>query len=493
MKKTISFLVITLVMFFSSVLICRAAGISVNESLSSKQVVVGNTVTVSVKISSSSPIGAINYSVSYDDEKLTHVSGVLNDVTDDKYGQTSFTLTFKFRAKASGNAYIGFSILEAYDTDLNSLTWSNTSATVNIVTQAEIQASYSKNNYLSYLGVDNFEISPAFDKDTDSYSLTVENEVTAINVSGNREDSKSSVSGLGEYGLEEGNNIIEVVVTAQNGSSRTYTLNVTRNELSPIVVKVDDKDYNVVRKAELITAPDSSFLPTTIKINEEDVPAFINEKIETTLVGLKDAEGNISLYSYKDDEYTPYVEFAFNSIIITQSDDIEIPKKFEKVTIKIGNTDVTAYKYKDDKNNDNFYIIGAKNVNTGEENLYQYDSKENTIQILNTSLFNKVDKLVDDNNIYMYIILGLGTLLIVTYLFFLFSMIKKKKKDSKKKEEKEKKEEVKEDKKQKKENKEEEPVKEVEEEKEVTKRIALKEEKKKREKSNKEIAKKEKR
>ncbi len=491
MKKTISFLVITLVMFFSSVLICRAAGISVNESLSSKQVVVGNTVTVSVKISSSSPIGAINYSVSYDDEKLTHVSGVLNDVTDDKYGQTSFTLTFKFRAKASGNAYIGFSILEAYDTDLNALTWSNTSATVNIVTQAEVQASYSKNNYLSYLGVDNYDI--GFSKEDDAYLITVENEVTSINVSGTREDSKASVSGLGEYTLEEGNNIIEVVVTAQNGSSRTYTINVERKELSPIVVKVDDKDYNVVRKAELITAPDSSFVPTTIKINEEDVPAFINEKIETTLVGLKDAEGNISLYSYKDDEYTPYVEFAFNSIIITQSDDIEIPKKFEKVTIKIGNTDVTAYKYKDDKNNDNFYIIGAKNVNTGEENLYQYDSKENTIQILNTSLFNKVDKLVDDNNIYMYIILGLGTFLIVTYLFFLFSMIKKKKKDSKKKEEKEKKEEVKEDKKQKKENKEEEPVKEVEEEKDVTKRIELKEEKKKREKSNKEIAKKEKR
>ena len=460
MKKTINYLIIALVMFFSSVLLCRAAGVSVSETLSSKQVVVGNTVTVTVKISSSSPIGAINYSVSYDDDKLTHLSGVLNDVTDDKYGQTSFTLTFKFRAKAAGNANIGFSILEAYDTDLNSLTWSNTSSSVKIVTQAEVQASYSKNNYLSYLGVDNFEISPAFDKDTDSYSLTVENEVTAINVSGNREDSKSSVNGLGEYGLEEGNNIIEVVVTAQNGSSRTYTLNVTRNELSPIVVKIDDKDYNVVRKPELITAPDSSFVPTTIKIGEEDVPAFINEKIETTVVGLKDDEGNISLYSYKDDEYTPYVEFAFNSIIITQSDDIEIPKKFEKVTIKIGNTDVTAYKYKDDKNNDNFYIIGAKNVNTGEENLYQYDSKENTIQILNTSILNKVDKLVDDNNIYMYIILGLGTLLIVTYLFFLFSMIKKKKKDSKKKEEK--KEEVKED-------------------------------KKKREKSNKEIAKKEKR
>ncbi len=492
MKKTINYLIIALVVFFGGTLMCHAAGVSVSETLSSKQVVVGNTVTVTVKISSSKPIGAINYSVSYDDSKLTHTSGVLNDVTDDKYGQTSFTLTFKFRAKAAGNATIGFSILEAYDTDLNALTWSNTSSSVNIVTQAEVQASYSKNNYLSSLGVDNFEFYPAFNKDTDTYSLIVENEVTAINVSGTREDSKSSVTGLGETTLEEGVNLVEVVVTAQNGNSRTYKIYVTRNELSPIVVKVDDKEYNVVRKAELITAPDTSFTPTTIKIGEDDVPAFINEKISTTLVGLKDSEGNISLYSYKDNEYTPYVEFAFNSVIITQTDDIDIPKEYEKTTIKIGNNDVVAYKYKEDKNNDNYYLISAKNVNTGEENLYQYDSKENTVQIFNNSLLNKVDKLVDDNNIYMYIILGLGTLLIVTYLFFLYSMIKKKK-NSKPREEK-KVEEIKEKKKKK--DKQEETddfFKELEEVKEEEKEIVEKEDKKKREKSNKEIAKKEKR
>ena len=44
------------------------------------------------------------------------------------------------------------------------------------------------------------------------------------------------------------------------------------------------------------------------KINEEEIPAFINNNTNVILVGLKDSEGNIKLYSYKDNNYILYKE-----------------------------------------------------------------------------------------------------------------------------------------------------------------------------------------
>ena len=142
--KKIKLLILSLVMFFTGSIICYAATLNVTAYLSTSQAVVGNTVTFSVKLSSSTPIGAVNYSVTYDSSKLTHVSGTLNDITDNYYGKTSYTLTFKFRAKAKGNANITFKVNEAYDTNLKPLSFSNKTKTLNIITQAQLEGSYSK-------------------------------------------------------------------------------------------------------------------------------------------------------------------------------------------------------------------------------------------------------------------------------------------------------------------------------------------------------------
>lgn len=423
--KKIKLIILSLMMFFTGSIICYAATLNVTAYLSTSQAVVGNTVTFSVKLSSSKPIGAVNYSVSYDSSKLTHVSGTLNDITDDHYGQTSYTLTFKFRAKAQGSANITFKVNEAYDTDLNSLSFSNKTKTLKIITQAQLESSYSKNNNLSKLEVEGYKISPTFNKNTVSYSLELENEVRSINVTGSVEDSKSSVSGLGKQTLVEGVNKINIKVTAQNGSSKTYTLNVTVKELKPIVVEKDGQTYNVVRKKELIKSPNSNFVDTTIKIDQEDIPAFVNEKTNTTLVGLKDKEGNIALYTYNNGKYSPYKDFNFDSLIVTISDKADVPKGYYETKIKIDDEEVTAYKTQGI--NDGFYLISAVNISTGEEHLYQYDEKEKTIQRFNEESLDKINELNEKNNKSLYVVIGLGGLLIVTYIVLLFSTMKKKK------------------------------------------------------------------
>lgn len=62
------------------------------------------------------------------------------------------------------------------------------------------------------------------------------------------------------------------------------------------------------------------------------------------------------------------------------------------------------------------------NIETGEKNIYEYDSKENTIQ-----RYKKDDiKTKTNDNIYLYASFGLGALLVVTYLVIIISLVKKK-------------------------------------------------------------------
>ena len=437
--KKIKAILLALTLFFGSTLIVNAASLNVNEYLSSDKVSIGDTVTVTVKLSSSSSFGAINYTVTYDSEKLTHTSGNLNDVIFATDNTTkSANLTFKFKAKANGNATINFKINEAYDFEENTFSSSNASKTVTIITPEEKKATYSSDNNLSKLGVEGYSITPAFNKNTTTYSLEVENEVTSIKVTGTKSDSKASTKGLGDHSLEEGVNKIEVKVTAQNGNSKTYVINVTRKELAPIIVKVDDVEYNVVRKEELLTEPNTTFTKSTLTLGEENVPSLINEASGITLLGLKDSEGNVTLYEYKDGNYTKYNEIKeANLIIIPINGKIDNMSYYEETTLDINGVKYIAY-----TRDNSFYVLKGKNIETGEESVYQYNAKDGSIQLFNNKDLMELmaantttEKRIMKRNI---VIIVLALLLVFTYVGILISLINKKNKKKKKKEKKEK-------------------------------------------------------
>ena len=63
-----------------------------------------------------------------------------------------------------------------------------------------------------------------------TYDVTVPLDVESIEVYATASDSKASISGTGKKNLEEGLNEFEIVVTAEDGTVKTYTINVTREE-----------------------------------------------------------------------------------------------------------------------------------------------------------------------------------------------------------------------------------------------------------------------
>ena len=171
--KSLILIVTALFSFFIGTTKVDAASLSLTESLSTTSTVVGNTVTVTVRMSSSVALGYIHYTMSYDTSRLTLTSGTQNGVLYNFTGnEKSTTVTFKFKAKASGTANVNFNIYEAIDWNFNNFSYKGTTTkSVTIITQQQLESSYSKNNNLSSLRVDGFEMTPAFNKDTTKYSI----------------------------------------------------------------------------------------------------------------------------------------------------------------------------------------------------------------------------------------------------------------------------------------------------------------------------------
>ena len=428
--KKILFLMIALCSFslFSQNVEASTGKISVS---SSSTVVVGNTLTVTVTLSSSTALGAWEFDINYDSSylRLTSSTAENNGTYFVNYGNGSMkskTYTLKFKALKSGSTNITVGSYDVYDWNEDSMSITKSNKKVTLMTQEELEATYSKNNNLKDISVtvgeEKYELDPSFDSDTLEYNVTVPTGTTLVSVLATKSDATASVDGDGEIEVTEGLNTIPIVVTAQNGDEKTYTLVINVEDQNPIHVSVDGKNYTVVKSLTLLSAP-ASFTNTTIQIEGFDIPAFVIVAIGFSLVGFKDQSGNVLLYRYLDGEYSLYNEFHSKSYILVPVDFSE-ELDYIKTTVDINGITMDAYKYTEDSN---LVIINALNLETGSENLYLYDSKDGSAILFDDSFIKDANQTI---KYYSYVILAFGgaIFLMLILIFILLHSTKKKQK-----------------------------------------------------------------
>ena len=440
MKRIVKYFSLFVCMFIMSISYVKAAGYDV--SVTSNTIIVGNSVTL--KISANDLAGRFDFSVSNSSVISMSSSNVFLD-NDSK----SITIT----AKSAGTSVITITPTDAtsYDGDAitgnrtiiitvnnkptsNPNTGGNSSGTSNTSTPVKKK---SNNNYLSSLTVDGYSLDKEFKKDELEYSLVVESGTDKVIINAQLDDDKAKVTGIGEIALKEEDNKLEIKVTAEDGSTRTYILNVKIEELNPVEVTIDKKKYSIVRKEiDSIKIP-NGYEKSTIKIGDEDILCYKNNKTKNILMILQDDKGNNNLYSYneKTKKYTLYSSLTLGNTTLSIIDMPSnlVPKGYTKVSFKYDDTKLEGYQYiesnktyaaDDGFKGSDFYLVYAINEKTGEKALYVFDKLEGTIQRFNSDLVKAYE---DENNQYfLYMLISL-TLLAVSIIVLSAVLIKQKK------------------------------------------------------------------
>lgn len=167
-------------------------------------------------------------------------SVTLNGVLGDEYAST---LAFKEYALTSDKTVITLPVV-AENGDIKSYT-------INVVKVYP----KSTNNYLSKLEIEGYEIE--FNKDTLEYSIKVSSDVETLDITAVAEDAGARVNIYGNSDFKEGENTVTVVVTAEDGSERTYTITVDKEAKKEVVDKNEDnteeeKSNNQLEKTIII-------------------------------------------------------------------------------------------------------------------------------------------------------------------------------------------------------------------------------------------------
>lgn len=431
MKKRFLILFSIFILFLAPNII-KAASANVQISAPSS-VYVGETVTVSVTISSSASLGSWQYTVAYDDSILGDSSqGQTVASYAENSGKTSVTNSWTFKAKSSGS--VTFSIpsivVYAFDDDSEMSLGGSTSASINVIkpssggnggstggnTGGHSDYKYSDDNNLSSLNIEGFNID--FDSSVTEYSVSVPNDTKKVKIGATANDGNASVSGIGDYDVKEGNNEIKIVVTAENGDTKIYKINVVVKELSPIEVKVNDKTYSVVRKSDKLPKVNATYKSSTILVKGESVPCYHSEITDIYLIGLMNDKGKVELFNYdsKSDKFSVYNEINIGGLYISLIENSDVPIGYKSGFVKIGDKEYNGY-LKDGS----YSLLYGINLETGEKNFYSYDSSEGTLQKYVSS--SKVN-----GKCYSYILFGLIGLCVFEFIMIIACVVSKNKK-----------------------------------------------------------------
>ena len=88
----------------------------------------------------------------------------------------------------------------------------------------------SNNKVLKSLTVDSYKLTPEFSSDVTEYSLKVGEDVNSLEVEAIAEDEAADVKVTGNDNLLMGENTVEITVTAEDGTVKTYKIYVTKGE-----------------------------------------------------------------------------------------------------------------------------------------------------------------------------------------------------------------------------------------------------------------------
>lgn len=399
-----------------------ADGISVSAGQGS--VSVGKTVAFSITVPSGSE--AWTYSVSWSGN-LTLESG---DTAPMGFEGDSRTNQLVFRANGTGTGTVSISAgsycIAGVDYDASG------SASVTIVAASEPDDSEpdytpstpgkSGNNALSTLTVSAGTLTPAFDPAVTEYTLSLPQGTEKLTLTATPSDSNATVQGDGELTLQEGENTLPLVVTAENGDTKTYTVTAKVAQAPTLFLDYNGQRLGVVKDVSQVTPP-AGFAPAEpITYSGDTLPIWTDVSGKRTLVYLMDEKTSAQgfyLFSQTTGVQSPYLPILCGSVTYIYTD---IPKELSSVpgltpaTVKAFGQTLNGWTYNDASLKD-FCVLYLMD-DAGSYGYYTYDSREETLQRFSGAVFTDSGETLAVPMLYVYIAGGAALVLLILLIVF---------------------------------------------------------------------------
>ena len=388
-----------------------ADGISVSAGQGS--VSVGKTVAFSITVPSGSE--AWTYSVSWSGN-LTLESG---DTAPMGFEGDSRTNQLVFRANSTGTGTVSISAgsycIAGEDYDASG------SASVSIVAASEPDDSEpdytpstpgkSGNNALSTLTVSAGTLTPAFDPAITEYTLSLPSQSDRLTITANPSDSRATVQGDGDISLQDGETSLSVVVTAEDGSAKAYTITVQVAQAPTLFLDYNGQRLGVVKDVSQVTPP-AGFAPAEPITYSGDTLVYLMDE--------KTSAQGFYLFSQTTGVQSPYLPILCGSVTYIYTD---IPKELSSVpgltpaTVKAFGQTLNGWTYNDASLKD-FCVLYLMD-DAGSYGYYTYDSREETLQRFSGAVFtDDAGQSLRVPMLYVYIAGGAALVLLILLIVF---------------------------------------------------------------------------
>ena len=418
LKKALISSVLMCALLLSLVQTCMAAGISVSAGQST--VSVGKTVSFTITVPSGTE--AWTYSVAYSDN-LSLESGDLSPMG---FEGESRSNQLVFRANSTGTATVritaGSYCIGGVDYDASG------SASVTVIAANKTDSgepkpskpgvSRSSNNALSSLTVSAGELTPAFDPAVTDYTLSLPLESDKLTVTATPSDSKATVQGDGEIALQGGANTLSVVVTAENGDKKTYTIVAKVAQAPTLFLRYNDQQLGAVKDLDDVTPPAGFAAAEPIEFDGDSLPIWVNAVGDQILVYMVNEETAVTgFYLFSQSTgviLSPYIPLSGGELPYIYTGipaDLPAMAGLTPAAVEAFGATLDGWAY-DDPAMKEFYVLYLMNAD-GIYGCYTYDSAKETLQRFSGAVYAGSSDVLRVPMLYVYIAGGVAALLLI--------------------------------------------------------------------------------
>lgn len=272
---------------------------------------------------------------------------------------------------------------------------------------------------LASLSVSAGTMTPKFSAGRTSYELSLPSDADSVVITAEANDAAASVSGAGEVALEQGENEIRITVTAEDGTTKTYTINAYVEEAPDVFLEYDGKPLGIVKNTDRVTKPGDAFEEVTLTIDGKEVTGWTNNIMNVTVLCMIDEEsGEKGFYLYDSEQqaltssFRPMTLLGNRLFVVDIAEDLQKREGMTFTTVTVDEQELPGWRY-DESGFDNYSLIYVMNEQ-GEMQYYQYEASQNTLQLYSNAAPVSTETYLHDRQIEQIAIIAAGVFAVTT-------------------------------------------------------------------------------